>query len=586
MAEEATKQDTDEPAGLTAVAYRYLPILEWLPAYKRAWLTPDAIAAFTVWALLVPEAMGYASLAGMPPETGLYAAPLALLAYAIFGTSRQLLVGPSSTVAILSFSTVSVLADQGSEEFIALTIMLALIVGAIFVVCGVARLGWVSDFMAKPVLDGFIIGLALTVALGQLDKIFGVEATGENFWAELGDLISNLGDTHLETVLVGLGALALLFIMAKYTPRLPGALIVVVLGILVVQLFDLEARGVHVIGDIPAGLPDFGLPDFSMIEGSQVLELLPGAFGIVLVGYAESVAIARKYATKHKYDVDPNQELIAVGMANLGSGFSGAFVVDGSLSRTAAGDTSGQKSQMASLIGVVLVLVTLVAFTWLFEDLPEAILAAIVIHAVWHLIDFNKFREFYRVSPSTALVAGACTMGVLTVDILGGLIMAIVLSLGIVIYRASRPNIPRLGKNPDEDVYRDMDEDPENQPVPGLVILRIDAELFFANAQHFRDRVRQLIDEAEPPARAVLIDAEAVYRLDLTAAEMLKELATELEDEGIQLLFARVKHPVREMMRRSGVEEAVGSTDFFLTVSAGVGEYQRRHPEGRTQEVT
>ena len=586
MPGEATEQDTDKPAGLTAVAYRYLPILEWLPSYQRAWLTPDAIAAFTVWALLVPEAMGYASLAGMPPETGLYAAPLALLAYAIFGTSRQLLVGPSSTVAIVSFSTVSVLADRGSEEFIALTIVLALMVGAILVICGAARLGWVSDFMAKPVLDGFVIGLAMTVALGQLDKVFRVEANGENFWMELGDLVSNLGDTHLETALVGLGALALLFIMAKYAPRLPGALVVVVLGILVVPLFGLDDRGVHVIGDIPAGLPDFGLPDFSAIEGSDVVGLLPGAFGIALVAYAESVAIARRYAAKYKYEIDPNQELIAVGLASAGSGFSGAFVVNGSLSRTAAGDVSGQKSQMAALIGVVLVLVTLVAFTWLFEDLPEAILAAIVIHAVWHLIDFNKFREFYRVSPSTALVAGVCTLGVLTVDILGGLIIAIVLSLGIVIYRASRPNIPRLGKNPDEDVYRDLDEHPENQAVPGLVILRIDAELFFANAQRFRDRVRQLVEEAEPPARAVLVDAEAVYRLDLTAADMLKELAGELEEESVELLFARVKHPVREMMRRSGVEETVGSSVFFLRVSDGVEEYQRRHPEVSTHQAT
>ena len=561
------------------IAYRYLPILEWLPNYQRGWLTADTIAAFTVWALLVPEAMGYASLAGMPPETGLYAAPLALLAYAIFGTSRQLVVGPSSTVAILSFSTVSVLADQGSEEFIALTIVLALIVGAIFVISGVARLGWVSDFMAKPVLDGFIIGLALTVALGQVNKIFGVEAEGDNFWMELGDLVSNLGDTNLETALVGLGALAFLFIIAAFAPRLPGALIVVALGILAVHLFGLEDRGVHVIGDISAGLPDFGLPDFSVLEGSDLADLLPGAFGIVLVGYAESVAIARKYAAKYKYEIDPSQELIALGMANAGSGFSGGFVVDGSLSRTAAGVTSGQKSQMASLISVVLVLITLVAFTWLFEDLPEAILAAIVIHAVWHLIDFGKFRHFYQVSPATALLAGVCTLGVLSIDILTGLIIAIVLSLGIVIFRASRPNIPRLGKVPDQDVYRDLDEYPENQAVSGLVILRIDAGLFFANAQYFRDRVRQLVTEAEPSARAVLVDAEAVYRLDFTAAVMLKELASEMEDESIELLFARVKHPVRQMMRRSGVEEAVGGSDFFLTVSEGVTEYLRRHPE-------
>jgi high affinity sulfate transporter 1 len=521
--------------------------------------------------------MGYATLAGMPPEAGLYAAPLALLAYAIFGSSRHLFVGPNSAVAILSLSTVSVLADEGSEEFIALTILLALIVGVIMVIAGIARLGWVSDFMAKPVLDGFIIGLAMIIVLGQFDAIFGVEASGNNFWLESADLIGNLGDTNLETALVGLGALALLFMFAKYVPRLPGALTVVVVGIIIVPLFGLEDRGVALIGDIPAGLPNLGLPDLSVIEGGDVVALVPGAFGIVLVGYAESLAVGRKYGKKNKYEIDPDQELIGVGLANAGAGLAGGFVVSGSLSKTAAGGAAGQKSQMVSLMNVALVLVTLIALTPLFEGLPDAILAAIIIRAVWHLIDFGKLHQFWNTSHFAFLAATVCLLGVLTIDILPGLILAVVLSLGVVIYQVSRPRIPRLGKAPDHDLYRDADEHPDHQTFPGLIIVRIEAGLFFANAEHFRARVHQLIQEAEPAARALLVDCEGMYVLDFTAAEMLSELATELKEEDVQLLLTRVKPPVEEMLRRTGVEDIAGQAGF-LTVTEAVEEYQRRNP--------
>ena len=561
--------------GGPSLAYHYVPALAWWPEYNRAHLMPDAFAALTVWARLVPEAMAYATIAGVPPEAGLYAAILPLFIYGIFGTSRQLSVGPSSGVAILSAATIAPLADT-TEEFIALTAALAIVVGVILVVAGVARMGWVSQFMAKPVLAGFVIGLALVVLIGQADKLVGIDAEGENFWREAWDFISSLGDAHLETTVMGVGSLALLFALARFVPRAPGALITVFLGIAISAALSLEGEGVHIVGDVPSGLPPFGRPDG--ITLSDIQDLLPGAVGIVLVGYAESLAIAKSFATKYKYKVNPNQELIALGLSNVGAGLSQGFVVDGSLSRSATADGAGQKTQMAALINGVLVIVTVLAFTALFRDLPEAVLGAIVVHAVWHLIDFGKLRAIYNVSKADFWLAAVCLLGVLTFDILAGLIIAIAVSLLVLVYRASRPGIPVLGKDPEANVYRSVERNPRNETYPGLIIFRLDGELFFANAIYFRERVEEQLAAADPPARAILIDAEAIHDLDLTAAEMLKELASELAANEIDLLFASVHQTVREMMERSGVEDAIGADHIYPAVQDGVDDFlARRH---------
>ncbi len=577
----AQAEQQSEQGGLKGLAYRYLPILEWLPAYQLSWLRYDAIAGLTVWALLIPEAMAYATLAGVPPEAGLYAAIAPLLLYTVFGTSRHLFVGPSSTVAILSAATIAPLASD-TDDFIVLTAALAIIVGVILIVAGIARMGWVSEFLSKPVLDGFVIGLALIVALGQADKLFGVDAEGDNFFLELWDLVSSVGDFHLETTVIGAISLAVLFGLGRFVPRAPGALITVALGIVLVSIFDLDDEGVHIVGDIPSGLPPFGLPDGISLE--DIRDLLPGALGIVLVGYAESIAVAQKYATKYKYDIDPNQELIALGLSNAGAGLSQGFVVDGSLSKTAASEEAGVKTQMSSLINFVLVLITIAALTPLFHNLPEATLGAVVIHAVWHLIDFKKLRGFYDVSKEEFALALTCLLGVLIFDILAGLIIAVVASLLLIIYKASRPGILVLGKDPDENVYHSIERHPESETYPGLIMIRLDAELFFANATYFRDRIREQRATADPPARAILIDAEAIYDLDITAAEMLKELASELADDGIELLFARVHQTARDMMQRSGVEDAIGPDNFYKSVRAGVAAYLTRH--GAAEEST
>jgi high affinity sulfate transporter 1 len=550
----------------------FVPMIEWLPKYQKSWLRFDVIAALTVWALLVPEGMAYASIAGMPPETGLYAALLALVGYAIFGTSKHLNVGPSSTVAALSFAVVASLAVAGSDDFINLTITLALLTGLVLIISGLLRLGVLADFLSKPVLGGFVIGLAISIAVGQLDKVLGYEAEVPvlNFIPDLLAIIRDLGMTHIPTLIVGVVSLALLFLMHKYTPKIPAAITVVFLAIILSAIFDFEAAGIHIVGEIPAGLPDLGLPTGITLE--DILLLLPGAIAIALVAFAESVAAARSYATKYGYEINANQEMIALGTANLGSGLSQAFAVDGSLSRSAAGDGAGSKSQMASIFLAVFVFITVLFLTPLFRTLPEATLGAVVIHAVWHLIDFKKLQGYYHIKRIDFWAALVAMIGVLLLGILQGLILAIFLSLLGLLAAAKNPHSGVLGKAPDENVYHSLESFPEAETYPGLIIFRFDDQLFFANAPNFQQHVRDLV-AADPAVRWVLIDAESINDIDITGTDMLGELHDELAKANIQLHFARMKAHVHEIIRRAGLEEALGGDHFHPSVQAGVDAY-------------
>jgi len=556
---------------------RYVPAAVWLPAYDRSWLSGDLVAALTVWALLVPEAMAYATLAGVPPEAGLYTAPLALLGYALFGTSRQLNVGPSSTVAVMSAATVTPFAMGDADRFIELTALLALIVGAVFVVAGVLRMGMVADFMSRPVLDGFIIGLALTIAAGQLHKLFGFEVESGSFFEDIWFVLRDLDMTSGWTLAVGVSSLAALFLLERFAPKVPAALTVVIVAIVAVSILDLEAEGVEVIGEIPAGLPPFGLPD---IEWGDIGNLLPGAIGIVLVGFAESVAAARTYASKYGYEVDADQELIALGAANVGAGFSQGFVVDGSLSKSAAADGAGARSQMYSLLLAVFVLITVVALTPLFENLAEATLGAVVIHAVWSLIRLPKLRRFWRLSPADFWPALVAMLGVLLIDILAGLALAVMVSLLLLLRNVSRPRTAVLGKVEGEvdghpfAAYRSVEEYPRSQQSDGLVIFRFEAELFFANASVFKQRVRDAVDDADPVARVVIIDGEMMSNIDLTALDMLEELEGELRDAGIELWYARIRTPVAEMLDRLALTDERGTGRVYPSIGAAVTAYQ------------
>ena len=513
---------SEQPAGWR----RFVPISFWLASYEKGYLAADLVAALTVWALVIPEAMAYASLAGMPPETGLYAALVAPLAYAIFGTSRQLNVGPSSTVAVMSAAVILPLAAGGDTQlFVELTTALAILVGAFFILAGLVKLGFIADFMSKPVLDGFIVGLAMTIAAGQLADIFGIEESGDNFFQDIGVVLVNLDEAVLATTVIGIGSLVLLFGLGRFMPRIPAALIVVFLSIIVVSAFDLAEEGVHIIGDIPAGLPTLGWPSIGI---GDWIDLVPGALGIVVVAFAESVAAARTYARKYGYKVDANQEMIALGVSNAATGLFGSFTVDGSLSKTAAADQAGQKTQMASIALSAAVFITILFLTGLFTNLAEATLAAIIIHAVWHLIDFEKITRYISIRKDDFWAGVVAVLGVLLFDILTGLLIAVGLSFLLLLARASRPRwniLGRTGEEESEDVaFQGLDAHPDAETFPGLVMIRFDADLFFANASVFADDISSAIEAAGSPTSVVLIDAESINDVDSTAIEVIRDL--------------------------------------------------------------
>jgi high affinity sulfate transporter 1 len=532
-----------------------------------------------LWAVLVPEAMAYAGIAGMPPETGLYAAPLALIAYAIFGTSRHLDVGPSSAVAALSFSIVAGLGlAAGSPEFVIMSIALALVVGIFMIIGGLLKLGVLADFLSRPVLDGFVVGVAISIAVGQLDKLLGFEVEGAyDFIPDIVTIVANLDMIDWPTFIVGLSSLALLFILHRYVPKIPGALVVLILAIIVSTLLDFESMGIHVVGEIPAGLPDFGYPEELGLD--DLLAVAPGAVGLALVAFAESVAIARSFATKYGYEVDANQEMIAVGASNVGSSFSGAFVVDGSMSRTAVADGAGAKSQMVSLIAAVAILITAAFLTPLFYNLPEATLGAIVIHAVWHNISLrkiNQYRDITRLDYATAIVA---MIGVLAFGLLEGLVIAALLGLITLLIGTKQRSTSVLGKEPETAVYRSVEHYPEAETYPGLLILRFDGSLYFANAHDFQTAVNRAIDSSDPTPQVVLLDGESMNGIDATAVITLREFQEQISEEGVELRFARIKTHVLEVMQHGGLEEVIPVEHFYPSVQAGVDAYMAEQQE-------
>ncbi len=556
--------------GITAVR-TWIPILQWLPTYQKSWLRFDLIAGATIGALLVPQAMAYATLAGVPPEYGLFAAPLALAAYVAFGTSRHLVVGPGAGMAAMSALVVAPLAMGDPVLYNSLTVLLAMVVGGILLLAGILRLGVIADLLSKPILSGFIVGMALTIVAGQVAKLLGYSVPDAGFFEELWNLIRNLGQTHVPTFGVGIGSLVLLYGIRKRVPRLPAAIVVFVIGIAVSAGFNLADHGVAIVGDVKGGLPPIGFP--AGVGWSDVTALFVGAVSIALVAFAESVAAARSYAAKHGYEIDPNQELVALGMTNASAGMGQGLVVDGSLSRTAAADQAGGKTPMASLVGAVIVLVVAALFTPLFRNLPLAVLGAVIIDAVWRLVDFSQLKRFYQLKLRDFAAAAAAMLGVLTIGILEGLLIAVGISVVWLLLEARRPATAILGKIPGQNTFRNIKNFPGAETYPGLLIFRFDGSLFFANARIFRDDVRQAV-AADPSVRTVLINAEAVNDIDVTALEMLQELATELEKSKIDLRFARVKTHVRNIMRSGGLEDVIGANHFHASVRSGVSAYQ------------
>lgn len=549
---------------------RYLPIVAWLPGYRRKWLPNDVAAGLSVWALLVPQALGYSAIAGVPVQFGLYTAFAALLAYAVFGTSRQMVQGPSATVAAVSAATVGPLVAAsafGTNAFVPLTAALALVTGLVYLGLGLLRMGWVSNFLSKAVLAGFILGFALGIIIDQSYKLFGVDKVEGSYIQKLLGTIRQIPDTNVATLLIGGTALAFLLLMRRLAPRFPRALAAMILSIVAVSVLDLTTHGVSITGPVPTGLFHVALPDVSW---SDIAALMAGAFAIVFVGFSESLASARTMGLKHGYDIDADQELVAQGMACGAASFVGGYVSDGSLSKTSVADAAGQRSQLASLIDAGFILLTILFLATLFEDLPAATLGAVVIDAMVGLIHLDEMQRYRRVNTSDWVFFMGAALGILFFGVIQGILIGVVLSLLMLISRASKPSIRKLARDPETDAYLDADRHEGLEETPGVLVVRVAGPLFFADANRFRDGLNGLIAAEPEPVRDVVLDADAISQTDTDGAEIVEAVAEELRGRGGSLALARVEPEVLALWTRAGTIDVIGPDHVYPTVRAAV----------------
>ena len=519
---------------------RLLPIVGWLRTYDRSWLRGDLIAGVTVAALIVPKNLGYAGIAGIPLQNGLYAAAAGALVYALFCTSRQISTGPSSSLAAVAGGAVlatGVEGDQAAELVAAIT----LATGLLFMLVTVFRLGRMAQFLSRAVVTGFLAGAAIDVTIGELPKLTGTNADGDNSWQELGSWIGSLGDVHWATVLVGVLSLALILSLRFAAPSVPGALVLVVSGLVASGLFDLGSHGVALVGDVPRGLPAPDLPAGGIVT-DHIATISAAAVALLLIGFSQTAGDARAFATRHRYPVDVDQESLAQGMANVAAGTFQGMPVSTSLSASSLNESAGARTPLASLITGVLVLLTLLVLAPVFSSLPKPVLAALIIDAVvFGMIDVAELRRLYRVKRVDFVIAAVAILGVLSVGVLAGVVFGIALSLGWLVYVATTPAIPVIAA-----------ED-------GLVVLRPDGGLFFATADALHDRLRQITRDSDPPLRAVVLDLEGVDFVDSQGSAKLVELAELATVNRITLSLVRVKAPVLAVLEADGVVERIGA---------------------------
>jgi SulP family sulfate permease len=556
-----------------SIAQRLFPILRWLPAYRREWLLPDALAGLAVWAVMVPESMAYAGIVGVPPIMGLYTIVPPLIAYALLGTSRLLVVGPDTATGLISALTVGAIAIQGTAEFNTLTSTIAILIGAFFLLFGILRMGWVAAFIPTPVMRGFIEGLVCVTIIGQVPHLLGIEGTSGNFFTKLWLVLQHLPDASLLPVLIGLLSLAAMQLLRHLAPRVPAALVVAAAATILVGLLGGEAAGVSVVGDLPSGLPHLVLPS---LDPAILRELVPGALAIVLVGYAEALGGAKAAAMQGGGDIDPNQELIAHGPANILSGLFGGFLVVGSLSKTSVAMAAGARTQLTNLVAAVFCFLTLVLLTPLFRGMPHPTLAAIVIAAMLHLSKPGYLRDLLARTRLEFALAAIVIAGELTLGVPHGIALGVALSLLMLIYRTSHPEGAVLGQLPGTEAYRDVRRHPEARTFPGLLIWRVGGDLFFASIGHLVADLNAALAAARPPAKHVLVDADSLNFIDASACDALLSSIKQLQSQGITIAFARVRDEVRERMRLWGIEAPVGSANFYERVTDGVRARQQR----------
>ncbi|MCC7163405.1 MAG: SulP family inorganic anion transporter [Anaerolineae bacterium] len=554
---------------------RFIPGLALLRGLDPAFLRTDLVAAVTVFAILVPSAMAYGDLAGVSPVAGLYVALAAMVMYALFGTSKQLIMGPEATTAIMTASAVAPLAGGDPVRYAALAALAAVLVGILSFGGAIAKLGFITDFLSKPILVGYIFGTTLIVIGSQLGKMFGIKLESDQFFRQVLELVSRLDEAHTLTTVIGIVSMAALFIIRRVNRALPGPLLLVVVAIIASTYFDLQSQGVAVVGPVPPGLPR---PTIPAVDVYDVFTMLPIALALTILIYADEILTARVFAAKHGDKINSNQEFIGIGMANIGAGLLTGFPAATSGSRTVVNDQMGGKSQLVGLGAAAFTIVFLLFFTPLLAPLPTVVLGAIIIVASFGLLDVYSFRFLRKVRRAEFVLAMVTLFGVLTVGILQGIFVAVTLSLINVILRISRPHDAVLDEVETGGgvVYRGVGESATEQAEPGLLVYRFDAPLIFANSAYFTQRLAALVEGVGAGLKCVILDAEAISDFDTTAAEALENLDTDLQRRGVELWIARANEPLRELLRSTGLEEKIGAANIYPSVRAGVEAYRRQ----------
>ncbi len=545
---------------------RLLP--SWVSSYRSAWLRPDIVAGVVVWSVVTPQCVAYAQIAGLPPETGLMAAPPAMFGYALLGGSRSLIVSATTATSAVSAATIGVMAHGDTARFAALSAALALVTAAVLVVAGLLRLGAVSDLVSKPVLTGFLFGLGLTITLGQLPAVLGVAAGSGDFIPRLRSLIDHLGSTHLQTLAVGAASIAALAALKRLTPRLPGTLLVLAAAIAGSALLHLSAHRVAVVGKLPTALPD---PSWPGVGAHDFVALVPTAFGVMLLT-TEAVGVARALASHQRYSIDPNRELAGIGLANGLAGLGGGFVQSGGASQTAAADTAGGRSQLTAVIAAGLILLTGAFLSPVFKNLPEATLSAIVIVAVAGFLRVDELRRFARIRRSALLFGVLALLAVLVLGVLPGLIVTAVLSLTRVIAVLSRPGIAGQARDPATGAWGTATRHPDWRPPPGILVAEIGSPLFYANSVYVKEQVLRLASSPATPPRGVVLDLAQSTDLDLESLDVIGELADELGARPTPLVLANVHAPALEILRRGGILDRVPVAPSLDAAVAGLAE--------------
>jgi high affinity sulfate transporter 1 len=543
-------------------------MLQWLPRYDRRLIRGDVAAGIAVTALIVPKNLGYAGIAGVPLQDGLYAAAAGGIVYALFCTSRQISTGPSSSLAAVAGGAV-LATNLGGNDAAQLVAAIALVTGLLFLLLAIFKLGWIAHFLSKAVVTGFLAGAAIDVVIGGLPKLTGTSSEGDNAWREFGTWISGLGDIHGTTLLVGLGGLGLILALRFRAPKVPGALVLVAAGLVASGLFDLGSHGVALVGDVPRGLPTPELPDLDIVK-DHYATILIAALALLPIGFSQTAGDARAFAARHHYRIDVDQESVAQGMANVGAGFFQGMPVSTSLSASSLNESAGARSQVSSLVTGGLVLATLVILAPVFSHLPKAVLGAVIIDAVvFGMIDLTEFRRLFRVARFDFWIAIAAVLGVLSAGVLAGVVIGVVLSLGWLVYVATRPPMPLLGREPGTQVFRALDDNPGDETFPGITVLRLDGGLFFATSEALENRVRALSGDSDRP-RALVLDLEGVNFVDSQGAAKLGELHQLTQSEGVTLRLARVKPHVLAVLQADGLVGLISADHIHGNVHRAV----------------